>query len=78
MRAGAPRPAGWHVEAGDARTSLVGREQRREDAHDRRLARTVGSEQTEDAAGGDLEVEPVEGDDVAVALDESFGADFHR
>ena len=62
------------VVAGDDRAPLIRDEQRREDPHCRGLAGTVGSEQPEDPADGDLEVEVVERGDRAVALDESLGA----
>ena len=67
------------VEAGDGRSSGVRLEQRRQDPDRRRLARAVGSEQTEDGALGDLEIEPVEGADLVLArlvdLDQAFGRD---
>ena len=54
------------VEAGHGRAPGVGLEQRGQDPDRRRLARAVGPEQTEDGALGDLEVDAVEGADLAL------------
>ena len=48
-------------------------QQRGEDADERRLARPVRTEQAEDGAGLDREVEAVEGDDVAEAVAHPLG-----
>jgi hypothetical protein len=64
-----------HVEPRDAGAAGVGDEQRGEDPHRGRLARPVGAEQAEHRALLHLQVDPVEGDDVAVGLREPFRAD---
>ena len=56
------------VESEHRRVARVGGEQRREDAHGGRLAGAVGAEQAEDRPGRDLEIDAVEGGDVAEAL----------
>ena len=48
-----------------------------EQLQQRRLPRSVGSEQADQLAGGDLDTHPVQGDDVAVATAEMLGPD-HR
>ena len=55
----------------------VGRAQALEDLDGRRLAGAVRAEQAEDLAAGDLEVDAVDGDEVAVALGQAADAD-HR
>ena len=50
------------VMAGDLDLAAVGGDQGRQDADHRRLARTVGAEQGEDGALGDVEVDAVEDD----------------
>ena len=55
--------------------ALVGRGQPFEDLDGRRLAGAVGAEQAEALAAADLEIEAVDGDDVAEALDQAATAD---
>jgi hypothetical protein len=57
---------GGDVEAGDGGAPGGGRQQRREHVHGGRLARAVGPEEAVDLAGGDLEVDAVDGVDVAL------------
>jgi hypothetical protein len=57
-----------HVVTGYAHLAGVGRNQRRQDPHDRRLAGAVRPEQREDRARRDLEVDPVEDDLAAERL----------
>jgi hypothetical protein len=45
------------VETGDRCGSAVGLEQRREDPHERRLARAVGAEQAEHGSARDVDVD---------------------
>ena len=66
------------VETGHPRLACVGRDQRGEDVDRRRLAGTVGPEQGEHRSGGDVEVDPVEGDLLAVGLLEAAGLDGER
>jgi len=63
------------IEAGDAGRSRVGEEQRREDAHHRRLARAVGTEQPEHRPALDVEVDAVERLNVTVGLGQPAYAD---
>src|SRR5438477_343833 len=56
------------VETEHRRVAGVGREQGRKDAHGGRLAGAVGAEEAEDRPGRDLEIDAVEGGDVAEAL----------
>ena len=63
------------VEARDARPAVVGAQERGEDAHGGRLAGTVGSEETEDAALGDRQVDALQGVDVAEGLLDALGED---
>jgi hypothetical protein len=63
------------VVPGDPRPSGVGREQRGQDPHHGRLARPVGSQQAHDRAGRHRQVDPVERDRLAEALDQTFGLD---
>ena len=53
-------------------------QERGQDAHERRLARAVGTEQSEHGAGLDLEVEAVECDDVAEGVPKLLGEDRWR
>ena len=64
-----------HVEAGHAGRAGVGGEQRREDAHRRRLAGAVRAEHAEHGAGRGLEVDAVERAHVAERLDEAADLD---
>ena len=66
---------GRDVDAGHGRVPGIGAEQRGEDAHRGGLAGAVGSEQTDDGAIGDREIESVDGLDVAEVLDQPFGMD---
>ena len=50
------------------------REQPLEDLDGRRLPRAVGTEEPEALAASHLEIEPVDGDDVAVSLHQTFDA----
>ena len=63
------------VDAEDDRLAAVGRAQPLEDLDRRRLARTVRPEQAEDLARRDVEVDAVDGLDVAVALDQAADPD---
>ena len=67
------------VEPGHGRAPGVGPEERGEDPHRRRLAGAVRTEQAQDGPLGDLEVDAVEGSDLALAglvdLDQAFGRD---
>jgi hypothetical protein len=63
------------VEARDQHGPGVGLEQRREDADRGRLARAVGAEEPEDGARRDVEVDAIEGPDVAEGLHEPGHAD---
>ena len=63
------------VEAGDERPALRRDDRRRQHPDRRRLAGPVRAEQAEELAAADLEVEPVDGNEVAVDLAELFGAD---
>ena len=63
------------VEAEHLGATAVGLQDRRENAHRRGLAGSVGSEQAEHGAGRDRQVDTVECDDVAEALDEALGVD---
>ena len=56
------------VEAVDRRAAGVGGQQGGQDPHDRGLARSVGAEQGEDAAPGDLEVHPAQHVQVSIGL----------
>ena len=71
---------GGHVDAGDARRARRDRHERRQHPDGRRLAGAVRSEEAEDLAGIDLQVDAAHGFDRAAAagvvLDELFG--FHR
>ena len=58
------------VDAEDHRLAAVRAAQALEDLDRRRLARAVRPEQPEDLARGDVEIDPVDGDQVAVALDQ--------
>ena len=64
-----------HVVAQDLGSALVGIEHRGQHPHHGRLARAVGSEQSEHRAGFDLEVDPVEGDHLVVPLLDAFHHD---
>ena len=68
---------GDDVEAGDARTTPVRDGERRQDADGGGLSCTVRPEHAEDRAGGNLEIDPGEGDGPAEALLEALGLD-HR
>jgi hypothetical protein len=63
------------VEPGDARPTAVGREQRRQHPHGRRLARAVRAEQAHHRALRHLEVEPVERAHLSVPLGQCFSDD---
>ena len=63
------------VVAGDGRLAGFGLQQRREDADCSGLARTIGTEDSEDGAFGNDKVDAVESDGVAVVLREPFGFD---
>ena len=63
------------VEAGHGGGALVGLGEGGEDAHGGGLARPVGPEDGGDGADRDLQVDAVEGDGVAVALDQAVGVD---
>jgi hypothetical protein len=63
------------VEAGHEDRAGIGPQQRGEHAHRRRLARAVGAEEPEHAAGWGFEVDAVEGADVAEGLREAGHAD---
>jgi hypothetical protein len=62
-----------HVVTGHAHLAGVGRNQRRQDPHDRRLAGAVRPEQREDRARRDLEVDSVEDDLAAERLPQTRG-----
>jgi hypothetical protein len=64
-----------HVQADDLGPPRVRRQQRAEDAHDRRLAGAVGPEQAQHGALGDGEVDPVERGLCAEPLDETLDDD---
>ncbi|CAM5496599.1 hypothetical protein SALBM311S_03384 [Streptomyces alboniger] len=64
-----------HVEAGDDGLSAVGAQQGRQTADRGRLARAVRSEQAEDRALGDIEVDAVQSLYVTEGLDQTFGID---
>ena len=64
-----------HVDAEDHRLPAVRAAQALEDLDRRGLARTVRPEQPEDLARGDVEIDPVDGDQVAVALDQPANPD---
>ena len=66
----ARQPVAEHLEL-----ALVGDRLRREQPHRRRLARAVRAEQADARAGGHVEVEPVDGGDRPVALDDAAQAD---
>jgi hypothetical protein len=53
-----PRPVAPHVETGDAGDAGVRLGERRQDAHGGRLARAVRTEQREDAAAPDGQIDP--------------------
>lgn len=59
----------------DDRPAPVGDDQRHEDPHGGRLARTVGSQETEDPTDGDLAVEVVERGHRPETLQEALGTD---
>ena len=61
------------VDARDERATGVRLQQRGEHSDTRGLACTVGPEQAQDGALGNLEVEPVQGPDLSVSLDQAFG-----
>jgi hypothetical protein len=63
------------VEAGDAGRAVVGTEERREDAHGRRLAGAVRPQEPEDGPAVDAEVDAAQRVDVAVALAQSLRLD---
>ncbi|GAA3235892.1 hypothetical protein GCM10010468_69880 [Actinocorallia longicatena] len=65
------------VMPGDGSGSGVGAQKGGEDADGGGLAGPVGAEQPVDGAGGDGEVEAVQGPDAAEALDEPLGVDVH-
>ena len=75
----APHLAGLlhHVEAGDRPPAGVGEGEGGQDPHRRRLARPVGTEQAQDGAGRDREVDAGQGVGGAVALLEPLGLDHH-
>jgi hypothetical protein len=66
--------AGRHREAEDLDLPLVRDGLRREQAHGRRLAGAVGAEQSDARAVGDLEVEVIDGRQVAETLDDATQA----
>jgi hypothetical protein len=63
------------VEAEDDRLAAIGRPQAFEDLDRRRLARAVRPEQAEDLARGDIEIDAIDGLDLAVTLDQPPNAD---
>ena len=63
------------VEPGDAGAARVGLEERREDAHGRGLAGPVGTEDAEDGAPRDLEVDAVERAHLPERLDQTADGD---
>ena len=66
-----------HVVAEHADAAGVGREQAREQLHERRLAGAVGPEQGDELARGDAERDAVEGPHGAVGLDHVHDAEQH-
>jgi hypothetical protein len=64
--------------AEDLELALVGDGLRGQELHRRRLARAVGPEQADAAAVGDVEVQAVDGGDVAEALDDAAQPDGRR
>jgi hypothetical protein len=66
---------GGDVVPADQGGAEVGLEQRREDADGGGLTRAVRAEDTEDGAGGNGEIDPVEGLGGAEALPEPLGLD---
>ena len=62
-----------HVVAGHLGPPAVGRQQGGEDAHGGGLARPVGAEKAQHRARGHLEVDAVEGADLAEVLDQPLG-----
>jgi hypothetical protein len=64
------QPVAQDLELAGVRDDLRGQH-----LHRRRLARAVGAEQADAAPGGDVEIEAVDGDDVAEALDDRAQAD---
>ncbi len=61
---------GGDVEAGDRRLPTRRSEQRAEHAHGRRLPRPVRAEEAVDLAGGDVEVDAVDREDLAELADQ--------
>jgi hypothetical protein len=66
---------GPNVDPRDLDQAFVRLEQGREDAHGRRLPGAVGAQQPQDRPLRDHQVEAVERDDLAVALDEPLRSD---
>ena len=64
-----------HVLAAEEDLAGVGLLEARDHAQGRRLARARGPEHREELAAGDLEVDMVDGDDVAVGLPDADAAD---
>jgi hypothetical protein len=64
-----------HVAAQDRGATTIGPKDGRQDTDRGRLAGAVGAEQPEHGARRDLEVDPVQGDDVAEALDQALHQD---
>ena len=67
--------AGDQVMAETGAVAGIGREQPADQAQRRRLARTVGPEETADAPGHELEINLVHNGARAIALDQSFHVD---
>jgi hypothetical protein len=63
------------VDPEDLASPLGGRDEPQNESDGGRLARPVGTQVSDDLALGDLEVEMVEGGDVAVTLGESLRPD---
>jgi hypothetical protein len=63
------------VEPGDARGSRVGEQKCGQDPHDRGLACAIRTEQAEDGPAAHVEVDAVEGPDLAVCLRQATDAD---
>ena len=63
------------VQAQDDRLAAIGRAQALEDLDGRCLARPVRPEQTKDLACGDIEIDPIDGERVAVTLDQAADTD---
>ena len=61
-----------HVEAGDRRATARGCEQGAQHAHGRRFAGTVGAEESVDPSRFDVQVDAVDGGDIAEGAGECF------